>query len=89
MKYIKKFENYDLFKNTKIIDSEGFPLVVWRASNNNDKLNINRLSNNKGLYFSANRESVKIYGDNIKSYIFKYSKSINTKRQRMEFISYT
>ncbi len=53
---------------TKIVDKAGNPLVVYRAQSDNRKQGADRQSNHKGIYFSADKDSVKIYGDIIKPY---------------------
>ena len=59
--------NIDL-KNTKIVDEFGKPLIVYRSQKNNRIQSIDRSSNMKGIYFSANKESTKIYGNITKEY---------------------
>jgi len=54
--------------NTKIVDANGNPLIVYRSQKNDRKQDVTRASNLKGVYFSADKESTKIYGDNTKSY---------------------
>lgn len=53
---------------TKIVDKAGDPLVVYRAQSDDRKQGADRQSNHKGIYFSADKDSVKIYGDIIKPY---------------------
>lgn len=54
--------------HTKILDSNGDPLVVYRSQKNNRKQGVNRVSDMKGVYFSADEESTKIYGENTRKY---------------------
>lgn len=54
--------------NTKIVDDNGQPMIVYRSQKNDRKQGVQRQSNMKGIYFSADAESTKIYGDNIKKY---------------------
>lgn len=53
---------------TKIVDDNGQPMIVYRSQKNDRKQGVTRQSNMKGIYFSADAESTKIYGDNIKEY---------------------
>ncbi len=53
---------------TKIVDEEGEPLIVYRSQEDDRKQGIDRQSNTKGIYFSANPESTKIYGNITKEY---------------------
>jgi len=53
---------------TKIVDNEGNPLVVYRSQKNERQQGATRQSNQKGIYFSANEESTKIYGNITKKY---------------------
>ena len=52
---------FDL-SQTKIIDDNGDPLVVYRSQKDERPLSPDRQSKHKGIYFSANEESTKIYG---------------------------
>jgi hypothetical protein len=53
---------------TAIVDSNGDPMIVYRSQEDDRKQGIDRASKLKGIYFSANKESTKIYGSNTKSY---------------------
>jgi hypothetical protein len=53
---------------TKIVDSNGQPMVVYRAQSDDRKQGPERQSKHMGIYFSADKESTKIYGNNIKPY---------------------
>jgi len=54
--------------STKIVDSEGNPMIVYRAQKDDRVQGVDRQSKHKGIYFSADKDSTKIYGDNIKAY---------------------
>jgi hypothetical protein len=60
-------EGRDL-SDTKIVDEQGKPLVVFRSQKDERDQKINRLDNLKGIYFSADEESTKIYGKLTKKY---------------------
>ncbi len=62
--------------NTKILDKFNNPLVVYRAQTDDHNQGVDRQSNHKGIYFSADRESVKIYGDKIKEYYLNITNPI-------------
>lgn len=74
--YIKSlYENEDTLPNdytdlskTKIIDNDGNPMVVYRSQEDERVQGVDRQSKHKGIYFSANRESTKIYGNITKEY---------------------
>jgi len=53
---------------TAIVDSDGNPMVVYRSQEDDRKQGIERASKLKGIYFSADKESTKIYGSNTKPY---------------------
>jgi hypothetical protein len=53
---------------TRIVDNEGNPLVVYRSQKDERQQGATRQSNQKGIYFSANEESTKIYGNITKKY---------------------
>lgn len=57
----------DLSK-TKIVDDSGNPLVVYRSQENERKQGVERQSGHRGIYFSANEKSTKIYGPITKAY---------------------
>jgi hypothetical protein len=66
---------YQFFKNSKCVDEYGDLYLVYRASNHDyDTFDPARMGTGagsifgKGIYFSADRDSVKIYGNNIKAY---------------------
>lgn len=66
---------YKFFKNSKCTDEDGALFLVYRATNSNyDTFDFNRLGTGagsifgKGVYFSADKNSVKIYGNIIKEY---------------------
>ena len=65
---IKKFESFNNLSQTKIVNSDGTPKIVYRSQKDNRKLSTKRQSNLKGIYFSENEESTKIYGDKTKKY---------------------
>lgn len=67
-KLLRENLSIESLKNTKIVDDDGKPLLVYRSQKNDRKQGVTRQSNMKGIYFSADAESTKIYGDNIKSY---------------------
>lgn len=71
-KLIKRLlrENLDneSLKNTRIVGDDGNPLLVYRSQKNDRKQGITRQSNMKGIYFSADADSTKIYGDNTQTY---------------------
>lgn len=54
--------------NTKIVDAEGNPLVVYRSQEDDREQGVDRQSNHKGIYFSSNKDSTKIYGNITKEY---------------------
>jgi hypothetical protein len=67
----------DIWKNLKeeinlsqtaIVDNEGNPLIVYRSQKDERQQGVTRQSNQKGIYFSANEESTKIYGSITKKY---------------------
>jgi len=60
-------ENNDL-SQTKIVDDNGDPLIVYRSQEDERNQGIERQSGHRGIYFSANRESTKIYGPITKEY---------------------
>lgn len=70
--FIKKLLRENLntpdLSQTKIVDNEGNPMVVYRAQSDNRVQGSDRQSGHKGIYFSADKDSVKIYGDIIKPY---------------------
>ena len=53
---------------TAIVDNEGNPLVVYRSQKDERQQGVTRQANHKGIYFSANEESTKIYGNITKKY---------------------
>ena len=53
---------------TAIVDNEGNPLIVYRSQKDERQQGVTRQSNQKGIYFSANEESTKIYGNITKKY---------------------
>ena len=66
---------YQFFKNSKCVDEDGALFLVYRATNHDyDTFDFNKLGTGagsifgKGVYFSTDRDSVKIYGNNIKEY---------------------
>ena len=68
-------EQYKFFNKSKCIDEFGALFLVYRASNRDyDTFDMERLGTGagsifgKGIYFSADPESVKIYGSNIKKF---------------------
>lgn len=65
---IKKFESFSDISDTKIVDKDGNPKVVYRSQKDNRKLSTQRQSNLKGIYFSEDKDSTKIYGDKTKEY---------------------
>lgn len=67
-KLLRENLSIEALRNTKIVGSDGKPLLVYRSQKNDRKQTVSRASNLKGVYFSADKESTKIYGDNTKSY---------------------
>lgn len=64
-------DNYYLnesLSETKIVDQKGNPLTVFRSQNSLRKQTIDRKSGFKGIYFSSDKESTKIYGKITKEY---------------------
>lgn len=66
---------YKFFKDSKCLDEDGALFLVYRATNHDyDTFDFSRLGTGagsifgKGVYFSANKDSVKIYGNTIKEY---------------------
>lgn len=66
---------YKFFENSKCVDEDGALFLVYRATNHDyDTFDFNKLGTGagsifgKGVYFSADRDSVKIYGNTIKEY---------------------
>lgn len=53
---------------TKIVDDQGNPLVVYRSQEDTRKQGAERQSGHRGIYFSANEKSTKIYGPITKKY---------------------
>jgi hypothetical protein len=53
---------------TKIVDEDGNPLIVYRSQEDERVQGVDRQSNTKGIYFSANADSTKIYGPITKKY---------------------
>jgi len=53
---------------TAIANNEGNPLIVYRSQKDERQQGVTRQSNQKGIYFSANEESTKIYGNITKKY---------------------
>jgi len=53
---------------TKIVDDSGNPLIVHRSQEDKRQQGVERQANHKGIYFSANKESTKIYGPLTKEY---------------------
>ena len=72
-------EGHDL-SDTKIVDERGKPLVVFRSQKDERDQKINRLDNLKGIYFSADEESTKIYGKLTKKYRLNIKKSVGAER---------
>lgn len=64
---IKKKLKESNLSNTAI-SKDGEPIIVWRAQKDDRKQGVERAGGNRGIYFSANKDSVKIYGGNIKPY---------------------
>lgn len=62
--------------NTKIVDNNGNPLKVYRAQKDNRTQGVDRSSKHKGIYFSADKNSVKIYGDKVKEYFLNIENPI-------------
>jgi len=65
---IKKFESFSNLSETKITNPDGTPKIVYRSQKDNRLLSTQRQSNLKGIYFSENEGSTKIYGDKTKKY---------------------
>lgn len=65
---LQDMQNTSILNGTKIVDSNGKPLTVYRAQRDNRIQGVDRQSNHKGIYFSADRESTTKYGNIIKSY---------------------
>lgn len=66
---------HEFFKNSKCVDEYGKLFLVYRATNHNyDTFDFSKLGTGagsifgKGVYFSADEDSVKIYGNTIKEY---------------------
>lgn len=55
-------------EHTKIVDAKGEPLVVYRSQEDDRVQGVDRQSKHKGIYFSANKQSTKIYGSITKEY---------------------
>ena len=65
---IKTILNESDLSQTKIVDDNGNPLMVYRSQEDDREQGVNRQSNHKGIYFSSNKESTKIYGSITKEY---------------------
>jgi len=74
-------ENADLNKlsGTKIVDGNGQPMVVYRAQEDNRKQGVERQSKHMGIYFSADKDSTKIYGNIIKPFYLNIKNPIALK----------
>jgi len=71
MKLIKIFKQLlkeENLNQTKIVDSNGEPLIVYRSQKDDRIQGVDRQSKHKGIYFSADKESTKIYGNITKEY---------------------
>lgn len=65
----EQLENdYSDLSKTKIVDADGNPLIVYRSQEDERVQGPDRQSKHKGIYFSANMESTKIYGNITKEY---------------------
>ena len=64
----EEINNLSDLSQTKIIDDSGKPLIVYRTQKNERNQGVERQSDMRGIYFSANRDSTKIYGDITKEY---------------------
>jgi hypothetical protein len=65
----------EFFQQSKCVDEDGSLFLVYRATNHDyDTFDLERVGTGagsiygKGIYFSTERESVKIYGNTIKAY---------------------
>lgn len=70
---LNEFVENSLLSDTKIVDSQGKPLIVFRTQKNSRIQTVNRKSGFKGIYFSADKESTKIYGNITKEYYQRIS----------------
>lgn len=68
-------EQSEFFRHSKCLDEDGSLFLVYHAANSDyDTFDANRIGTGagnifgKGIYFSAEPDSVKIYGNKIKSY---------------------
>lgn len=59
------------FNGSKIVDENGIPLIVYRSQKDNREQGADRQSKHYGIYFSANEDSTKIYGNITKKYYLK------------------
>lgn len=78
MKLIKIYENLlvENLNHTKIVNDDGQPMVVYRSQKDNRQQSVGRQSNMKGIYFSADEDSTKIYGSNTKKYYLNITNPI-------------
>jgi len=68
-------ENVNM-SQSKIVDKLGNPIIVYRGQEDDRKQTVNRNSNFKGIYFSADKDSTKIYGKNTKEYFLNIKNPI-------------
>jgi hypothetical protein len=64
----EEISNLPDLSQTRIVDDLGNPLIVYRTQKNERNQGVERQSDMRGIYFSANRDSTKIYGDITKEY---------------------
>lgn len=69
MKLLPIFESLiNGLEDTKILNSDNTPMVVYRSQEDERVQGVTRASKLKGIYFSADETSTKIYGNNTKKY---------------------
>ena len=64
----EEINNLPDLSQTKIVDDQGNPLIVYRTQENKRNQGVERQSDMRGIYFSVDRDSTKIYGDITKEY---------------------
>jgi hypothetical protein len=64
----EEITNLPDLSQTKIVDDSGKPLIVYRTQKNERNQTIERQSDMRGIYFSSDKDSTKIYGNITKEY---------------------
>ena len=84
-KYFKKW-----FGDSKVVDKEGRPLVVYHATNAEfDAFDTNKSKKGKGFWFTSDKKYAKEHGNNLYSVYLKSKKLFDADKQEDEISKYT